>query len=110
MIIKGGYVIDPKSGYAGLADIAVWDGRILQVKKPGEAWTDAAAVFGVDGLDEGTETVQVIDAKGLTVAPGLVDVHVHFRDPGFTYKEDISTGAKAAAKASQLSLLRDSVR
>ena len=98
MIIKGGYVIDPKSGYAGLADIAVWDGRILQVKKPGEAWTDAAAVFGVDGLDEGTETVQVIDAKGLTVAPGLVDVHVHFRDPGFTYKEDISTGAKAAAK------------
>ncbi|MBP5282929.1 MAG: dihydroorotase, partial [Lachnospiraceae bacterium] len=41
---------------------------------------------------------QVIDAEGLIVAPGLVDVHVHFREPGFTYKEDIQTGAKAAAK------------
>ena len=41
---------------------------------------------------------QVIDAKGLVVAPGLVDVHVHFRDPGLTYKEDIHTGAAAAAK------------
>lgn len=41
---------------------------------------------------------QVLDAKGLVVAPGLVDVHVHFRDPGLTYKEDIHTGAAAAAK------------
>ena len=40
---------------------------------------------------------QVLDAKGLVVAPGLVDVHVHFRDPGLTYKEDIQTGAKASA-------------
>ena len=40
----------------------------------------------------------MIDAKGLVVAPGLVDVHVHFRDPGLTYKEDIHTGAAAAAK------------
>ena len=41
---------------------------------------------------------QIIDAEGMIVAPGLVDVHVHFRDPGLTYKEDIRTGAKAAAK------------
>lgn len=40
----------------------------------------------------------MIDAEGLVAAPGLVDVHSHFRDPGFTYKEDIETGAKAAAK------------
>ena len=45
-----------------------------------------------------TEGAQVIDAAGKVVAPGLVDVHVHFRDPGFTYKEDIHTGAAAAAK------------
>ena len=44
------------------------------------------------------DNLEVIDADGLYVAPGLVDVHVHFRDPGFLYKEDIETGAKAAAK------------
>lgn len=44
------------------------------------------------------ESAKIIDATGLVVAPGLVDTHVHFRDPGFTYKEDIITGSKAAAK------------
>ena len=43
------------------------------------------------------DEAQIIDAAGLTVAPGLMDSHVHFRDPGFTYKEDIFTGAQAAA-------------
>ena len=44
------------------------------------------------------EGAEVINAEGLIVAPGLMDTHVHFRDPGFTYKEDIITGAAAAAK------------
>ena len=40
---------------------------------------------------------KIISAKGKIVAPGLVDIHVHFRDPGFTYKEDVETGARSAA-------------
>ena len=50
------------------------------------------------GKELNAENAEIIDATGLVVAPGLVDAHVHFRDPGFTYKEDIESGAKAAAK------------
>ena len=94
IIIKGGKVIDPKSGFEGYADLAVRDGKILQVKKQGEEWKEEVTA----AENSSQEPVQVIDAEGLTAAPGLVDVHVHFRDPGFTYKEDIATGARAAAK------------
>ena len=94
IIIKGGKVIDPKSGFEGYADLAVRNGKILQVKKQGEEWKEEVTA----AENSGQEPVQVIDAEGLTAAPGLVDVHVHFRDPGFTYKEDIATGARAAAK------------
>ena len=94
IIIKGGKVIDPKSGFEGYADLAVRDGKILQVKKQGEEWKEEVTA----AENSSQEPVQVIDAEGLTAALGLVDVHVHFRDPGFTYKEDIATGARAAAK------------
>ena len=83
LLIKNGRVIDPERCFDGLADIIVEDGRIKKILPPGEA-KEAGA--------------EILDASGLNVAPGLVDVHVHFRDPGFTYKEDIETGA-AAAKA-----------
>ncbi len=82
-LIKNGRVIDPERMFDGFADIIVEDGRIKSILPPGEA-KEAGA--------------QVLDASGLIVAPGLVDVHVHFRDPGLTYKEDIETGS-AAAKA-----------
>lgn len=81
LLIKNGYLIDPKSKFEGKKDILVEDGKICRIGEEIEA----------DGAE-------VIEAEGLIVAPGLVDVHVHFRDPGFTYKEDIETGAKAAAK------------
>ena len=80
IVIKNGYVINPKSGFEGKADVLIKDDKIVSI---GEA--------------EVCEDAEVIDATGLVVAPGLVDVHTHFRDPGFEYKEDIYTGAKAAA-------------
>lgn len=85
LVIKGGRIVDP--------------GR--QIDAVGDVWLDGdkikKVVLGGENLDDSTD-VQVIDASGKVVAPGLVDVHVHFRDPGFTYKEDIHTGAAAAAK------------
>ena len=80
IVIKNGYVINSKSGFEGKADVLIKDDKIVSI---GEA--------------EACEDAEVIDATGLIVAPGLVDVHTHFRDPGFEYKEDICTGAKAAA-------------
>lgn len=81
LLIQNGYMIDPKSGREGKLDILTEGDRILRIGK---------------GLER-PNGCEVIDAEGLLVAPGLVDVHVHFRDPGFPQKEDIATGAAAAA-------------
>lgn len=88
LLIKNGYLLDPESGYEGEADILVENGRIKKIYKGFTGMVDESLF----------PDLEVIDADGLFVAPGLVDVHVHFRDPGFLYKEDIETGAKAAAK------------
>ncbi len=87
LFIKNGCVTDPASGREEKLDILIEDDRILRMGD-GHSWED---------LKQDCET-QVWDAAGLTVAPGLVDVHVHFRDPGFLYKEDIESGSRAAAK------------
>lgn len=88
LLIKNAYMLDPESGYEGDADILVENGRIKKLYKGFTGMVDESLF----------ENLEVIDADGFYVAPGLVDVHVHFRDPGFLYKEDIETGAKAAAK------------
>lgn len=82
-------MIDPASGTEGYRDILINTecGKIEQI------WQSETGYGSVLPKETGT-----IDLHGQIVAPGLVDVHVHFRDPGFTYKEDIDTGAKAAAK------------
>ncbi len=81
ILIKNGRVVDPVTKTDAVMDVLVDGNHIEQV-----------------GENLSAEGAQVIDATGLVVAPGLVDAHVHFRDPGFTYKEDIETGAAAAAR------------
>ena len=90
LYIKNGCVIDPKTGLEKTMDIITKDDKIW---KMGEG-LDKTEFFRQLPKHE----MQTIDAEGYIVAPGLVDVHVHFRDPGFTEKEDIFTGAKAAAR------------
>lgn len=88
LLIENGYVIDPKSGLEGKLDVLTDGGK---VKKIGEKLRAAMTTDQLNGC-------QIIDASGRIVGPGLVDVHVHFREPGFTYKEDIQTGSRAAAR------------
>ena len=89
LLIKNGYVIDPRSGRNGIYDILIEDKKIKKID---------SFIMEMDLSEEERQNLQVIYADNMMIAPGLVDVHVHFRDPGFTYKEDIYTGAKAAAK------------
>mgnify|MGYP000322224322 FL=1 len=84
MFIKNGRVVDSVTGTDEIMNIIIKDNIIEEV--------------GHDISIDETDNVTVIDATGLVVAPGLMDKHVHFRDPGFTYKEDIITGAAAAAR------------
>lgn len=81
ILISGGRVIDPANGIDGTFDVLVEDGRIARV----------AAGIAADGA-------RVIDATGLVVAPGFVDLHAHLREPGLEYKEDIASGTRAAAR------------
>ena len=80
LLIKQGKLIDPVGGIGGKLDILIEDGRIVLIGSQ---------------LDE--PYAQVLDASGLVVSAGLIDMHVHLRDPGLTYKEDILTGTAAAA-------------
>lgn len=81
ILIKDGRVVDPASGIDEALDVVIDNGTIKTLGK----------------FPKSDEYERIIDAKGKIVAPGLVDIHVHFRDPGLTYKEDIVTGAAAAA-------------
>ena len=92
MIIKNGRIIDPSNGIDGVGNIYVKDGIIADIR------------FGNDSAEE-SAAEETIDATGLAVMPGFIDVHSHFRDPGFEYKEDIISGAKAAAAGGYTSVV-----
>lgn len=81
MIIKGGRIIDPVSKRDEVLDIKIKNGKIVKIAKDIEASSDKE---------------EIIDARKKVVVPGLIDVHVHFRDPGQTQKEDLMTGSQAA--------------
>lgn len=81
MLIRGGRVIDPANGVDAVLDVRIAGGTIVAVSA---------------GLDPAGDE-QVIDASGCLVTPGWIDAHVHLRDPGLTYKEDLISGAAAAA-------------
>jgi len=74
--IQGGRVIDPANGIDEIRDLFVLDGRLVDKKSPGAT---------------------LIDASGKVVTPGLIDIHVHFREPGQSHKETIESGSRAAA-------------
>ena len=85
LVIKNGRVIDPATGLDEPKDLLIDKGRIKALESPGSISFDAG------------EKASVIDAKGCVVCPGLIDMHVHFREPGFEYKETITSGCRSAA-------------
>ena len=80
LLIKNGRLVDPKSNRDEVLDILIENDKIVKI-----------------GLNLSVENAEIVDARGLVVAPGLIDVHVHFREPGQTHKETIHSGAKSAA-------------
>ncbi len=82
LLIKGGHVIDPASKIDGPMDVLLRDGRVAEIAAPNSIHGNAEQKF---------------DARGLIVAPGFIDLHVHLREPGQNYKETIATGTVAAA-------------
>lgn len=86
LLVRGGRLIDPSNGIDEKRDLLLVDGRVAAVDAPGKL--SAAAE---------RESAEVLEAAGLVVAPGLIDLHVHLREPGQGYKETIASGTAAAA-------------
>jgi dihydroorotase len=91
ILIRGGRVIDPSSRLDGIADILIDAGKIAII--------GPQAIETAQQRDESTlhTPVEIIEAHGLLVVPGLIDIHTHLREPGYEYKESIESGSAAAA-------------
>lgn len=88
MLIKNGFIMNPRTNEERQADIRIEDGIIKEI-----------------GVLQPEANEEILDINGLILAPGLVDTHIHFRDPGLTYKEDLHTGALSAAKGGFTSVI-----
>ena len=88
-LIKGGRVIDPASGTDGSLDVVLENGKITSIGEDLTAPADS----------------KTLDASGLAVIPGLIDMHCHLREPGYEYKETVATGCAAAVKGGITSVM-----
>ena len=87
IIIQGGRLIDPETGLDEVGDLVIEDGRVLAL---------ATAAEGGAGAFLAEEDAEIIDAAGLLVTPGLIDMHAHLREPGDEEEETIWSGSRAA--------------
>ena len=97
LIIRNGTLIDPEGQRTFRGDIWIKDGQIARIVEREEK-ESGLSEGGQEAEAEVPDGTEIIDATGLLAGPGLIDTHVHFRDPGFTYKEDILSGGQAAKK------------
>jgi len=84
LLLTGGRVIDPANSFDSLADLLLVDGKV--------------AALGPAAATQASAQTERLDVRGCVVCPGLIDLHVHLREPGFTIKETIATGTAAAAR------------
>ncbi|MEK7366673.1 MAG: dihydroorotase [candidate division NC10 bacterium] len=95
MLIRGGRVIDPASGLDGVMDLLIEEGVIRRLAPPADAGKPRRSAPGGKGAEDAD---RVIEAQGLIVCPGLIDLHVHLREPGREDEETIASGTAAAAR------------
>lgn len=95
LLLKNIYLYEPASGAEKKTDILIENGRFAKIGN---------GISVGDGIGSAS-SLRVIDGEGLSAAPGLIDTHAHFRDPGFLWKEDLHTGSLAAAKGGYTSII-----
>ena len=100
ILIKNGHVIDPSQGIEGICDILIEKGKIKEIKRQRAKGKGQGAVKKEQPPESEIRhaDLETINASGMLVIPGLVDMHVHLREPGFEYKETIKTGTEAAVR------------